>query len=80
MFSREDVPSLSDPPTVEVVPPEGCVTKDQMVALVAKACPASDYQGRRVLLIIPDGTPTAPIGTMFQALFAQFGSVARKVM
>lgn len=46
--------------------------------LVAAACPAEDYRGRRVLLIIPDGTRTAPVGLMFQTLFAQIGGVARK--
>jgi nickel-dependent lactate racemase len=51
---------------------------DQVRALVAAACPADDYRGRRVLLIIPDGTRTAPVGLMFQALFAQIGGVTKK--
>jgi nickel-dependent lactate racemase len=39
--------------------------------------PASDYRGKRLLLIIPDGTRTAPVGLMFQAIFDQLGSVTR---
>jgi nickel-dependent lactate racemase len=47
-------------------------------ALVARACPAENYRGQRVCLIIPDGTRTAPVGLMFKTLFAQFGHVAAK--
>ena len=28
----------------------------------------SDYRGKKVLLIVPDGTRTAPVGMMFKAL------------
>jgi nickel-dependent lactate racemase len=52
----------------------GLVSEAQIADLVAKACPAADYRGKRILLIVPDGTRTAPIGTMFKALFAQLGS------
>jgi len=54
---------------------EGLLTSQQYAAIVAGACPAADYRGKRILLIIPDGTRTAPIGTMFKALFAQLGGV-----
>jgi len=54
--------------------PDALVTDDQVADLVATACPAADYRGRRVLLIIPDGTRTAPIGLMFKSLFGQIGS------
>jgi lactate racemase len=39
--------------------------------LLAQACPARDYRDKRVLLIIPDGTRTAPVGPVFQSLFKQ---------
>jgi nickel-dependent lactate racemase len=42
-------------------------------ALVAQACPAKEYRGKRVLIIVPDATRTAPIGLVFKALFAQIG-------
>jgi lactate racemase len=44
---------------------------------IAEACPASDYRGKRLLLIVPDGTRTAPVGLMFQTIFDQLGSVTR---
>src|SRR3954449_6755576 len=35
----------------------------------------SDYRGRKVLLIVPDGTRTAPIGLVFRTLHKQIGGV-----
>jgi nickel-dependent lactate racemase len=55
--------------------PDAAVSPAQVAQLVADACPAKDYLGRRVLLIVPDGTRTAPVGLLFQTLFAQFGGV-----
>lgn len=55
------------------------VGDDQVRDLVARACPASDYHGQRLLLIIPDGTRTAPVGLMFKTLHAQLAPVARKL-
>jgi lactate racemase len=46
-----------------------------VAGIVAQACPAQEYQGRKVLLIIPDSTRTAPVGLMFQTLHRQIGSV-----
>jgi lactate racemase len=45
--------------------------------LVATALPATDYRGRRVLLIVPDHTRTAPVGLLFKAIFAQVGEACR---
>jgi len=53
------------------------VTAGQVAELVAKACAAKDYRNQRVLLIVPDGTRTAPIGLMFAELHRQLGSVTR---
>jgi nickel-dependent lactate racemase len=53
------------------------LTDAQVQAIVARALPAADYNGKRVLLIIPDGTRTAPVGTMFKAVHAQIGAVTR---
>jgi nickel-dependent lactate racemase len=44
---------------------------------IAKACPASSYGARRVLLIVPDGTRTAPIGAIFRPLFEQLGPAVK---
>ncbi len=35
----------------------------------------SDYTGRKVLLIVPDGTRTAPVGMVFKALHERLGPV-----
>jgi len=44
---------------------------------IAQRHPASQVRGQRVLLIIPDGTRTAPIGAVFKALHAEWsGAVA----
>ena len=51
------------------------VSAAQVADLVAQACPAGDYRGKKVLLIVPDATRTAPVGLMFQTLFQQIGAV-----
>ena len=50
------------------------VSAAQVTDLVAQACPARDYRGKKVLLIVPDATRTAPVGLMFQTLFQQIGA------
>ncbi len=55
------------------------VSPDKVVELVASTCPAKDYRDKKVLLIVPDGTRTAPIGLVFQALFEQIGEVTRNM-
>jgi len=44
------------------------LNEQQVFSIVEKACQEIDCRGRRVLLIIPDGTRTAPIGVMFRTL------------
>jgi nickel-dependent lactate racemase len=53
------------------------VTAEQVADVIAQACPAKDYHGRRVLLIVPDGTRTAPIGLLFQTLHRQIGGATK---
>jgi nickel-dependent lactate racemase len=45
--------------------------------IIAQAFPAKDYAGKRVLLIVPDATRTAPIGLMFKTLHAQLGGATK---
>jgi len=60
--------------TLSVIGEAGAsLNAEQVRTLVAQACPAADYHGRKVLLIIPDGTRTAPVGLMFKEIFAQIG-------
>ncbi|HMJ92316.1 MAG TPA: lactate racemase domain-containing protein, partial [Candidatus Acidoferrum sp.] len=57
----------------------GVVSIEQVAQVVAQTCPVDRYRGKRVLLIIPDGTRTAPVGLMFKTLFAQIGSVTQSL-
>jgi lactate racemase len=53
------------------------ITSFEVAELVAQACPARDYRGKKVLLIVPDGTRTAPVGEIFKALHRQIGGETR---
>jgi nickel-dependent lactate racemase len=44
---------------------------------VAQICPVESARGKRLLLIVPDGTRTAPVGMMFKLLHRQLAQVAR---
>lgn len=55
------------------------VTVEQTADVVARFLPAADYRGKRVLLIVPDGTRTAPVGTLFKAIHRQIGETAAAV-
>jgi len=55
----------------------GAVSIQQIEQVIAQACPEESYRGKRVLLIVPDGTRTAPVGTMFKSLHRQLGGVTK---
>lgn len=46
----------------------GQLTPAQVSEVVAQSCPAENYLQKRILLIVPDGTRTAPVGLLFQTL------------
>jgi nickel-dependent lactate racemase len=50
------------------------VSADQARQLIAQACPAKDYKGKKILLIVPDSTRTCPLGLLFQSLHEQVGA------
>ena len=58
-------------------PKGGAVQISQVEQVVAQACPAESYRGKRVLLIVPDGTRTAPVGLMFKTLHRQLSGVTQ---
>ena len=60
-------------------PPSSALSADQVRQLVADTCHPEDYRGKRVVLIIPDGTRTAPIGLMFKTLHQHLGSEVAKL-
>jgi nickel-dependent lactate racemase len=51
------------------------LSESQVAEIVGRACPVADYKSRRVLLIVPDSTRTAPVGLLFKRLHEQIGSV-----
>jgi len=53
------------------------LTHAQVSGLVEEACPAKDYRHKKVLLIVPDGTRSAPVGLLFQTLHRQMGEVTK---
>jgi len=69
---------LSKQVIAEAAAPGKHVEAEQIAQVVARACPADAYRGKRVLLIVPDGTRTAPVGTLFEALFRQIGHATRE--
>lgn len=50
-----------------------------MRVLVARAVPKANFGGKRVLLIVPDGTRTCPLGMLFRAVFSEIGEAAAAV-
>src|SRR5256885_10858226 len=65
------IPLLSKPVSTPTPP------LAQVRALVEEACPAKDYRDKKVLLIVPDGTRSAPVGLLFQTLHRQMGEVTK---
>lgn len=59
----------------QTAPPGGSLTAEQVADVLAQACPAKNYRGKKVLLIVPDGTRSAPVGLLFQTLFRQIAPV-----
>ncbi len=65
-------------PVLSVTQPAGSVSREAAADLVARACPANEYRGRKVLLIVPDATRTAPVDVFFRALHAQIGAACAR--
>src|SRR6204780_3453241 len=65
-------------PTLSIQPPRGSyIGAAEVRELIAKACPAGSYNGKKVLLLVPDATRTCPLGMFFAALFDQIGAVTQ---
>ena len=61
--------------TVRCQPAGRYLTDAEAVEAVARACPAEACRRKRVLLIVPDGTRSAPIGLIFKALHSRIDGV-----
>ncbi len=71
---------MPDPQVLSAVPVAGAaVSPSQVADLIARACLPERYRDQRVLVIVPDGTRTAPVGLLFQTLYNQIGHVARQL-
>lgn len=57
----------------------GSLTDVEVGEIVAQTLPVANYRGKRVLLIIPDHTRTAPVGLVFKNIFAQIGEVTSEL-
>jgi lactate racemase len=69
----------SHPKPLSVTAEHGSIPAEAVADLVAQGCPRAQFDGKRVLLIIPDGTRTAPVGQMFQTLFRQIGAATHSL-
>jgi lactate racemase len=55
------------------------LTVEDVRQLIAQACDGLPLDGKRVLVIIPDGTRTAPIALFFRLLYEQLGQRAAQL-
>ncbi len=53
------------------------VSSKQVAELIATVCPVKNYRDKKILLIVPDSTRTAPVGLMFKTLHEQIGGVTK---
>src|SRR6266496_6218505 len=64
-------------PISRIAPTGSVLSREQVTEVMAHASPAKDYRDKRVLLIVPDGTRTAPVGLLFQTLYREIGEVTK---
>ena len=60
----------------QIAQTSGKLTPAQVAEIVTQACPAKEYREKKVLVIVPDGTRTAPVGLLFKTLYKQIGEAA----
>ncbi len=72
----------SDQSVWSIAPQGRLVTEAEVGELVEAACPEEMFRGRRILLIVPDATRTAPVDVFFKALHRRMsgGATAFDVM
>jgi nickel-dependent lactate racemase len=64
-------------PLSAIAPPGQLLSTEQVRTLVARAVPALEFRGKKVLLIVPDGTRTCPLGMLFKAVHEEIGGAAK---
>src|SRR5436190_24178925 len=60
-----------------IAPAGHVLTPDQARDLVARAINSADFTGKKVLVIVPDGTRTCPLGMVFKAVHEIIGGVTK---
>ncbi|MFZ4780283.1 MAG: hypothetical protein ACOYM3_33435, partial [Terrimicrobiaceae bacterium] len=60
-----------------IAPPSSSLSAGQIPPLVEEACAGYDWDGKRVLVIVPDATRTAPVGPVFRALHSAVAGPCR---
>ena len=58
---------------------DGCLSESRVRDLVAEALEAQDLSGKRIIVLIPDSTRTAPIPLMFRILKDQLSRRVKKL-
>ncbi|MGC1272291.1 MAG: lactate racemase domain-containing protein [Planctomycetaceae bacterium] len=67
--------TLAEPPAAATP----VLSESDIRTWIAANVPAADYRGKRVLLVIPDGTRTAPLPLLFSALSDHLGPVVKQL-
>jgi nickel-dependent lactate racemase len=67
------------PALSRIAPAGSALGAAEVRELIAQACPAKDYRDKKVLVIVPDATRTAPIGMVFKCLHEQIAAAARSL-
>jgi lactate racemase len=60
-----------------IAEPGSTVQAAEVKRLIEQVCPAKEYRGKKLLLIVPDSTRTAPVGLLFKTLHAQIAQATR---
>ena len=55
------------------------VTASNVFAQIAASFPASDHRSKKILVIVPDGTRTAPVGMIFHDIFEHLSPVVSAI-
>ena len=68
-------------PCVSAVATNGAVgvASGEIARVLDAAWPADRFRDKRVLVIVPDGTRTAPVGMIFHGLYDRIGGLARRL-
>ena len=64
---------------VRMTDADSVLTDDEVRDWIAKHVPVEDFADKRVLLIVPDATRTAPLPLLFEAIHHKLGPVAEQI-